>query len=355
MKYSPYITWAKHHIDVEYNLARSGMPRPDLKSLIKDPAEILEPARHEDGWPPLMERIAQRYGVDAEQVVPVQGCSMANHLAMAQLLEPGDHVLVETPVYDPLKALPKYFQGEINYFSRLPENNWQPDPGEIESKINSHTRLIVLSDLHNPTGMQLERDILKRIIDIAKAHSAHVLVDEVYLEFLYPEGERTASLLSRSVVTTRSLTKAYGLDDLRIGWIIAEPELAALMRRLRDLFSVTTALPTERLAWHALGHADELLEQNSSLLNKNRLLVDTFIQEQPLLSWVQPPAGTVGFVKLEGLNCNEFIATLKEQYTTLVAPGRYFDRPGWFRIGWGMETKTLEEGLGRVGEALREF
>lgn len=354
-KRSSYISWAKQKKGVRHNLARSGVPAPPVAELTDDPAGLLEGGEHEDGWPPLQEAIGERYGVDAGRVVPAHGASMANHLAIAALLEPGDHVLVENPGYDPLAALPRYFQADVTYFSRPPENGFQPDPAHIGSLIENRTRLIILTDLHNPTGMRLDPEVLDDIVRLCEERQIYLLADEVYLEFLYDQGARTAAGDSGRVIATRSLTKAFGLDRFRLGWIIAPPALAESIRRLKDLYSITTAFPSERLGREVLGKADGLLEQTNRLLDGNRELVHRFIEGREELQWTPPPAGSVGFVDYLQGDVDGMASHAEKEFETLVAPGRFFGCEGWFRIGWGMPEDQLTEALERLGAALDSY
>jgi len=352
MKHSSYITWAKKQHDIKYNLASSSMPRPDLRELVEDPGQCLETVDHEYGWAPLMKKIASRYEVNPDQVVPVHSASFANHLVCALLLEPGDEVLVEHPAYEPLVSLPKYFHATVRSFDRKPTRRYQPDPEEIEEQITDKTRLIILSNLHNPSGVLLDETILWQLIDLAEQYRCHILIDEVYLEFLHPHGERTAAKYSDRILTTRSLTKAFGLDDLRVGWIIANSMLAEQIRKLQDLFMTTMAVPSERLGLLMLEKADELLDKNIRHLTSNVQLVDKFINAQASLSWQKPQFGSVGFVQYTGGNVDMLASSLAERYDTIVAPGSFFGGPDYFRIGWGLPTVDLQKGLENLGKIL---
>lgn len=352
MKHSPYIQWAKQLQNISYNLAGSGMPAFPLPRLVDDPSSILQSGEHEDGWPPLMERIARRYEVSPDQVVLVESASMANHLVCGLLLEAGDEVIIEDPVYEPLKSVPRYYRANIHTLPRKATARFQPAAEAAEKRITRHTRLMILSDMHNPTGAKLEPPVLEALVELAEIHDFHLLVDEVYLEFLYAEGERTAASRSGRVITTRSLTKAFGLDDIRIGWIIAEASIAERLRRLKDLFSTTLAFPSERLGAAALDRADAILAQHLELINRNRGLVRQFIDREPALSWIAPPTGTVGFVRYANGNVDPLVDLARRRYETAVVPGRFFGRSDHFRIGWGLPTETLKEGLQRLSEVI---
>jgi aspartate/methionine/tyrosine aminotransferase len=195
-------------------------------------------------------------------------------------------------------------------------------------------------------------DALVGLSELADTHGCHVLIDEVYLEFLYPDGVRTGATISPWFITTRSLTKAYGLGSLRVGWIIAKPTIAERIRRLHDLFMAEVSHPAERLAAIALDRADELLAPAVATLSAHIERVDAFVTEHKSLSWVRPHAGTVGFVHLSGGRVDEMVERLAASYDTLVTPGRFFGAEDHFRVGWGVDGTILDEGLRRLADTI---
>jgi aspartate/methionine/tyrosine aminotransferase len=280
---------------------------------------------------------------------------MANYVACAALLEPGDEVLVEHPVYDPLRAVPQFLHASVRYFQRRPENRYRLDVGAIESALTPKTRLIAISNLHNPTGALDDRAELEELATVAEARDVYVLADEVYLEWLYglPGVIPSAIDISPRFVTTRSLTKVYGLAALRAGWILAEPAVAARMRKLNGLFTNSMAHPTERLAARALDNAEQMLELQRERVDRNRALVADFIATQTRLEWVKPTAGTVSFVRLDGEEVEAFIAKARADFDVALVPGRFFGEKNYFRIGFGMETSVVSGGLERLADLLR--
>jgi aspartate/methionine/tyrosine aminotransferase len=354
---SEYLEWARSHGTIKYSLALSGVPPCDVSLLSPTVDDFTMVADNEYGWPPLLDRIAERYGVKPDNVVLAHGTSMANHLACAALLEAGDHVLAEMPVYDPLVTVPRYLGCEIDFFERREEDNYALDMNRIEGRLRPRTRLVVLSNLHNPTGAAISQADLQALAKLADSRNFHVLVDEVYLEWLYRRGEdptvNTAINISPRFVTTRSLTKVFGLAALRAGWILAETDLAKQMRRLNGLFASSMSHPAERLAARVFDNASMLLEKQRTRVDRNRSLATNFIASQPRLSWMAPETGTVGFVRLKG----ESVDTLNERLSareSLVVPGRFFGVADHFRMGFGMEEPQLTEGLKRLATALGE-
>jgi aspartate/methionine/tyrosine aminotransferase len=352
---SEYLEWARSHGNIKYSLALSGVPPVDVTLLSPSVDDFTMVADNEYGWAPLLERIAQRYGVTPANVVLAHGTSMANHLACAALVEAGDHVAIERPVYDPLVALPRYLGCEVGFFERREQDGYALDVARVESALTARTRLVILSNLHNPTGAIVNRADLESLARLAEQHDFHVLADEVYLEWIYGVGKdpemRSAINISPRFVTTRSLTKVFGLAALRAGWILAEAELAKRIRRLNGLFASSMSHPAERLAARTFEHARTLLERQRKRVARNRSVVTQFIESQPMLSWLPPEAGTVGFVRLADGNVDELVERLLAR-DSLVAPGRFFGVDDHFRIGFGMEADHLDEGLKRLASTL---
>src|SRR5207253_4165874 len=191
------------------------------------------------GYAPLQQAIAKHHSVDPECVVESAGTSMANHLAMAAIIEPGDEVLIEHPAYEPILDVAHYLQADVERFRRAEENGWAIDLAEVRRCVTPKTRLIVITNLHNPTSVLTPESVLPEIGDMARSSGALVLVDEVYLDAVYENTPRTSFHLGPEFVVTSSLTKVYGVSGLRCGWSLAQRDLAWKMRCLNDLYSAT--------------------------------------------------------------------------------------------------------------------
>lgn len=349
---SPYMEWAKLSSGARYNLATSGMaayPLAQLPVQLRD-IEINGPTVY--GFEPLLERLARKHGVGIERVVTANGTAMANHLAMAATFEPGDEVLIERPAYGPLVDLASYLQARIVRFERRVEQNFQVDPDEVRRQLTPRTRLIVLSNLHNPSGAYTAPETLVQVGALAAQVGARVLVDEVYLDMVEP-AVGSACHLGEHFLVTASLTKAYGLSGLRCGWIIASAELSQRIWRLNDLFGATAVHPSELLSVIALDHLEEIGARARSLLARNRQALDHFFEARPEVAGFQSRWGTVTFPALRHGSVEEFCQRLKVEHETSVVPGRFFEMPGHFRIGIGGDAQMTAEGLTRLGKALK--
>jgi aspartate/methionine/tyrosine aminotransferase len=350
---SSYMNWAKTSSRARFNLATSGLGDLSIKDLDVSLGD-LELTGGGYGYGPLMELIGKRYGVAKESIVTAAGTSFANHLAMAALIKPGDEVLFEHPAYEPMLATARYFGAEIKRFSRRLENGFGLDLRELQKKVTSSTRLIVLTNLHNPSSVLIGDPTLSEVGQLARDARALVMVDEVYLETLFEHQPRTAFHLGREFVITSSLTKAYGLSGLRCGWIFAEPELATKMWRLNDLFAATPVHVGERLSVLAFQQLTGIAQRAESLLTVNRSLVNKFLDSTPQLEAVRPRFGTTVFPRLRNQSADTLCRTLREKYDTSVVPGSFFEMPEHIRIGFACDTEMLKAGLARLAEALRE-
>jgi len=353
---SPYMQWAKQRSASRYNLATSGMvsyPLSGLPVKLEDLDPLTRPGAY--GYSLLQESLAVHCGVPSESVVAAAGTSMANYLAMAAILEPGDEVLVEHPTYELLLAVLSHLQANIRRFPRRAAAKFAIEPEEIERAMTPRTRLIVITNLHNPSSAYMQEQTVREIGEIAQRAGARVLVDEVYLEAAFDMMPRSAYLLGPEFVTTNSLTKVYGLAGLRCGWILAEPELARRIWMLNDLFDVNMAHPAERLSVIALRNLDRVRARSRELLDTNRPLLNQFLASRSDLESSPLEYGTVTFPKLLTGSVDRFCELFREKYEGTVVPGSFFEMPGHFRIGIACDSERLAQSLERLGTALDEF
>lgn len=353
---STYMQWAKTRPSVTYDLALSGilnLPFPELEARIED---IDLNGDNSYGYPPLIDALAEHGKVDRDNVVTISGgTSMANHLAMAAAIEHGDEVLIEQPTYEPLLALAEYFGAKVKRFSRSFENNFQIDLNDLESKISSRTRLIVVTNLHNPSSALTGEITLKRIGDLAQSAGARVLVDEVYLEAMFEDAPPSAVQLGPQFISTSSLTKGYGLSGLRCGWIFAEPELAERMRLLHDVFGAIGPQPAERLSVLALTKLSKFIARAKNILETNRAVLNDFLESREELKTNRSECGTTCFPRLMKGRVDDLSRLLHEKYDTAIVPGRFFESAQHLRIGMCAEPELFKTGVERLGHALDEL
>ena len=350
---SDYMHWAKFKPVVPYQLTGSEVPHFRMDSLPIAIADLdLDGASH-PRYPPLREAIAGRYGVGPERVVAADGTSMANFLAMAALISPGDEVLIEQPTYELLIGVASFLGATITRFERKASDGFRLDPDQVASMLTPQTRLIVLTNLHNPSSVLAGDAELRALGELARRVGARVLIDEVYLDSAVPP-RRSAVHLGPEFVCTNSLTKVYGLSGLRCGWILAEPDLAERMWRLNDLFGVNQAHPAERLACIAFEHIDEVIGDTPAMLAHNRDLWNSFVAARGDLACLPAEHGITAFPRWGG-DTERLNALLTSKYDTAVVPGRWFEMPEHFRVGFYLPAADFGEALDRLGAALDEL
>jgi len=363
IKRSAYMEWAKTRSHARFNLATSGVLGVPMAEFPLDLKQLEVTAPGGYGYEPLQQRLARHSGAPEECVVAATGTSMANHLAMAAVLDPGDEVLIEQPVYGPLLDVAEYLGARVKRIPRRFETGFAIEAAELERIITDETRLIVLSNLHNPSGALIPTATLRAIGEMAHRVGARVLVDEVYLEMLFDKsapfcfriGQTLAPADDNPFLVTSSLTKIYGLSGLRCGWVLASPALAKRMWLLNDLFGAVAAHPAERMSVMAFDHLEQFRERARALLAANRVLIDAFLDSRTDLECSRPCAGTVVFPRLTNGDPDTFFQLLREKYETTVVPGKFFEMPRHFRIGIGDDTTSLRGGLERLSAALDDF
>jgi aspartate/methionine/tyrosine aminotransferase len=353
---STYMHWAKTRPKVKYDLALSGilnLPFAELDAKIED---VDLNGDNSYGYGPLVEAIASHCGVAPESVVTISGgTSMANHLAMAALLEHGGEVLIEQPTYEPILAMAEYLAAKIKRFPRSFANGFRVGVDELAKQLTPRTRLIVMTNLHNPSSVLVDEETLKQIGELARSVGARVLVDEVYLEAMFEAAPRSAVHLGPEFIATSSLTKGYGLSGLRCGWILAEPELAQRMRLLHDIFGAVGPQPAERLSVVALAKLPKFIARAKKILETNRAVLSEFLDSREELQVVRTESGTTSFPRLLKGRVEDLCAVLHEKYDTAAVPGRFFESPQHFRVGMCAEPELFQEGVKRLGSALDEL
>jgi aspartate/methionine/tyrosine aminotransferase len=351
---SDYMHWFKYQKPVRYNLASSEVPHFRLDRLPLTVGDLdLDGASHYR-YAPLRQRIGEKYGVDPGSIVTANGASMANFLAMATLIAPGEEVIFERPAYEPMLCSARFLGADIKWVERRAENGFRLDLDQLGRVANPRTRLIAITNLHNPTGALSSEADLKAIGIIAERNGAHVLVDEVYLDSAVPP-QGTSALLDPRFVVTGSLTKVYGLSGLRCGWIFAEPELAERIWRLNDLFGVNQPHQSEMLSCFAFDHLEAVASGSAERLCANRAQFNQFVESRDDVECMPAEHGITAFPRWLGGDTEPLHSLLRLNYDTAIVPGRWFEMADHFRVGLGGDTDMLVEGLARLGLALDEL
>lgn len=349
---TPYIEWAKHHSAARWNLATSGMPHLSVADLGGWPASDQLTGPNGYGYAPLLERIAAHHRVPPAQVVTATGCSMANFLALAALIAPGDEVLVERPTYDPLLLAAAHLGARIVRFERPAGRAFEVDADAVIAALTPRTRVVVLANLHNPSSQQVPNAVLARIGEAAARVGARVLVDEVYLDTVFDQPPGSCVHLGPAFVATGSLTKAYGLSAVRCGWIVADDDLARRIWRMQDLYGNVQPFAMDVLAAAAFDRLPALRARSRALLEANRAVFAAWSATRDDLAFTLPPWGTTVCVKPTRIDAERLCEVLRREHDVSVVPGRFFEQEDHVRVSLCADTATLGEGLRRIAVTL---
>jgi hypothetical protein len=348
---------------VRFNLSESGVHPLSVTELLSlanlhpDTLDIRLGYGQSNGSDDLRNLIADLYaGVTEASVLVTTGAAEANFTVFWELMEPDTSVAVMLPNYMQVPGLLKSFGAHIHPFHLVEENGWQPDLNELEKGLRNGARFILVTNPNNPTGTVLDDTSMSGIVELADRHGAWILADEVYrgAELRGPETPSFWGLHDR-VLVTNSLSKAYGLPGLRIGWVVGPAEMMEGLWGRSDYTTIAPASLSDVLARVALEPTirRKILARTRKILTNNIALLSSWIDAQDdRFSYRPPDAGAICFTRYRtSINSTEFAETLRTEMDLLVVPGDHFGMDHYLRLGFGLPATELEEALQRMGTA----
>lgn len=318
------------------------------------------------GLPELREHVLAQAGLTGvckmADVLITAGAAEANYLAIMQLLQPGDEIVLETPGWPQAEVLAKAIGAKITRITRRESDNWHLPMDQLADAVTDRTRMIFLTNPNNPTGDLLNANEVSQIVAIASRVGAWLLIDEVYagLEWDGPRAPAVAGLYEKGI-TTGSVSKALGLQGLRTGWMICrDPQMIMDAVILRENSSEIMNIMGEVIAEVALRPARyaPAMEKARAEGRANLAEMNTWIDAQDGLGWVSPRAGLIGLARLpDGIDSDAFARRLlAEPYRTFLLPGSAYDQPNHIRLGvGGGASVNLADGLSQLSSALRDW
>jgi aspartate/methionine/tyrosine aminotransferase len=351
--------YAVHEFTAPYMLSSSdaeSVAIADLLALEPDALERILAQRlgytESVGAPELRAAIAPIYEtLSPDDVVVVAAAEEAIFVAYHALLESGDHVVVETPCYESALQIARSAGAEVTEWRRSASDGWAHDLDALRSALRPDTKLVYINSPHNPTGIQMSRDVLNGVVVLCAEREAWLFSDEVYRELEHDPADRlpAACDLYDRALSLGSMSKTYGLPGLRLGWLGCRDRAA--LQRVVDLKHYTTicsSAPSELLSALALRHRNVLADRNRGIVLANLPLLDALLERHAeVLSWVRPTAGPIGFPRLHGVDdATAFCEQLVAAEGVLLLPGAVYDEPGHVRVGFGRA--AMPEALERL-------
>jgi aspartate/methionine/tyrosine aminotransferase len=349
---------------VAFNLADSSVKCAGVSDLLQgeDPRQLTDLALYYpevNGSALLRERIAELYeGAAANNVLVTVGAAQANWIICESLLEPGDEIIVISPGYRQVWGLAKNIGCHVKEVPLRPERNWQLDLDELEAAAGPKTKLISIVNPNNPTGSILSREEMRRVVHICERSGAWLHADEVYRGTELKKFEETPSFwgMYDKAVCVNSLSKAYGLAGLRIGWAVASPEVIEELWRRHEYTVIAAGGPSMKLAEIALlpEKRSMLLERQKKLSRDGHAILSDWARHQSgAFSVHEAIATSIAFVHYRfNMTSIELANHIRTQASVLVAPGEYLGMQNYLRITVGYEPEKVRKALAAISEAL---
>jgi aspartate/methionine/tyrosine aminotransferase len=305
-----------------------------------------------NGTPGLRSLIAKRHRTSPNRILVTTGATEANFLVNAGLVHPRDRVLLDSPIYSPLRDVPRGFGANVVEIARDCNDGWRLDLDRWRKAAGRRARLLVFANLNNPTSTVLPRADLRELADIAEECDGHVLVDETFRELAFDDTPPSAAAFGPRMIALSTVTKLCGLGTLRVGWIVGAQGPIDRFARLKDYTTGGGSVLSQTIATWALSRWEFFVRRAKRILAVNRKVVVEALREMPALRGDVPSGGTVMFPH-SSVNVARLANRLLKQYGTVIAEGRFFGLPDHFRLGLGGDTRDLSRGLANLRRLLR--
>jgi aspartate/methionine/tyrosine aminotransferase len=291
-------------------------------------------------------------GQSPANVSITHGAIGANSLVHQTLVEPGDHVVAIVPNYQQHYSIPESIGARVDRLPLREEHGFRPDLDRLSDLVGDRTRLIALSNPNNPTGALLDGEMLERLAQIARSVGAFVLADEVYRGLDQQDSGTTVSIVDayERGISTGSMSKAFSLAGLRLGWIVAPEDVIASVAVHRDYNTISVGMVDDYFASVALEAKEAILARSRGIVRGNLEVLDRWVRDQPHVTYVRPAAGTTALLKYDlDVGSWDLCVDLLERTGVLLTPGSAFDLEGYVRIGYANNPRILVTGLELLG------
>jgi aspartate/methionine/tyrosine aminotransferase len=310
------------------------------------------------GNPYVLSALAKRYNVPESHIITTSAATTAIAVVYKAYLQAGDHILVETPRFDLLATTALAMNVEVEDFLRSGDG-FDIDIDALEARIRPGTKLIVVSDLHNPSGALLPPATMRALAALADKYGLKVVIDEVYGEYAEAARPHSAVHYSPDFIAINSLTKIYGLSSLRCGWILATPTTLSPIRDIAGRYDFTTSNLSHAVAAIVLEDSDRFDDYRRKVMAQTRPVMALAFEKwraDGLVEGQMPQYGCIMFPKLIGIeNTHHFSDWLAYNYNVRVAPGEYFGAPDCVRIGFAKDVEGMTAAFERFEYGLRTY
>ncbi len=353
---------------VKYNLSESGVHPMTVRELVDDPAvveELLNAELHyaqANGLIELREHIAALYpGATPDNVLVTVGCAEANLITLQTLLTPGDEMAMMLPNYMQIWGIAHNLGVRVRAFHLKEDRGWAPDLERLNDVVSERTNLIAVCNPNNPTGYILTETEMEAIVADAGRVGAWLLTDEVYSGAERLTDIQTPSFWGRydRVLAMGSLSKAYGLPGLRIGWVVGPTDVVDEIWARHEYTTISATILANRLAAIALSPQvrPRLIQRTHDYIRQGFPILDGWLESHKgIFTLVPPQAAAIAFARYHlDLNSTELVERLIHEKSVFIVPGDHFGLDHFLRISFGLPPDYLRAGLDRIHELIVEL
>ena len=354
---------------VDYNLSESGVHPVLLEELLGENRDLLDELLktdlnypHVNGIPALRRNIAALYGgAEADNVLVTVGAIEANYNSVQTLLAPGDEIVVMLPNYMQIWGISRNSGFAVKAFHLREDRQWAPDLDELEEAVSEKTRVIAVCNPGNPTGYVFTGAEMDAIVRAAERVGAWIIADEVYRGAERTTDSETPSFYGRydRVLAVGSMSKAYGLPGLRIGWVVGPVDIVDEIWARHEYTTISATMLSNKLAALALSPEvrPRIIARTRQYIREGYPILEKWAAaHQDLFAIVPPRAAAIAFARYRlDINSTEFIERLFAEKSVLVVPGDHFGMDHFLRISFGLPHAYLTAGLNRIRDLIAEL
>jgi aspartate/methionine/tyrosine aminotransferase len=344
--------WVTKYTDkIQHDLTNSSIQTPTLSEMgIRPDYDGFQAARPSLRGV-LNRTLAKTFNVPEDEILVTCGGSEALFLAIVSTIQRGDDVVATVPNYAPIFKIPGLIGARVRFVESRFEDEFLPDIQRLQEALSSETKLLILTNSNNPSGRKLNGKMLEEIMNLAGETT--VVVDEAFREFGFEDAPPVAATLSDNCLSLGTMSKFYGLGDLRIGWIMGNRSLIERARKLKYWTTIDNSVYAEMVASKVLEEGDSFVDRAHRFYAENVRIVEDWISSRDDLEWVKPDGGLVCFPKFKiPLGSIELARRLVVEHSVAIGPGTYFNMEGHFRLCFTRSSGNVREALNALGRGL---
>jgi aspartate/methionine/tyrosine aminotransferase len=347
--------WVTGYSDIiKHNLTNSSIKTPLLSEMgVRVDYDVFQ--RNRPSLKGTLKRtLGELFRVPEHDILVTCSGSEALFLAIGSTVKAGDEVIVTTPNYAPTYEVPRLIGAQVTFVPSRFEDGFQPDMGKLGELLSKRTKLIVLTNSNNPSGRMIDRKNLEEILELAG--DTPVIVDEAFREFGFENAPPVGATVRENCLSLGTMSKFYGVEDLRIGWVIGKREFIEKAKKLKNWTTIENSIFSETMASKVLQQHEEFVRRARRFYQENVRVVEEWIRTRDELEWNKPDCGLISFPKFKiPIGSVELAKRLAEDYHVAIGPGAFFNYEGHFRLCFTRSREEVQEALAALGRGLDDL